>query len=419
MSGEANAVKSEIERAQLAARFWRFWAAGTVSGVGSAVTTVALPLIAVTTLHASAWQVSLITAATYAAWILIGLPAGVIVARLPLRRTQVVTDLIRAAAIGSIPAAWWLGHLTLAHLVVAALAVSLSTVIFDVGNATFITSVVGKDELTSRNSLVSATHSVTDLTGPSLGGVLVQFAGAVPTLCLDAISYLVSAVLLKGLPRGEVRQVEAGPPITVQIREGWHFVVRHPVIRPCMLVATSGNFVCGALMALTPVYLVRQLGASPGLVGVLIATEGVGSLVGATLNPGFVARWGTARAIILAETGAALFALLIPAGSGGWALGLFAVGNAGFATGVVITSINTRTHRQVASPPELLSRVVATVRFISWGVIPLGALAAGALASLTSPRTSLWVFCLFNLVSPLILWTSSVRGRRDLTDQVR
>jgi len=402
---------------QLAWRFWRFWAAGTVSGVGSAVSTVALPLIAVTTLHASAWQVSLITAASYAAWILIGLPAGVIVSRLPLRQTQVAMDLIRALAIGSIPVAWWLGHLTLAHLVIAALAVSLSTVVFDVGNATFMTSVVGKDELTSRNSLVSATHSVTDMGGPSLGGVLVQYAGAVPTMCIDAISYLVSALLLKGLPRGEIRQVEAGPPMISQIREGWHFVVRHPVIRPCMLVATSGNFVCGALMALTPVYLVRELGASPALVGALVATEGAGSLIGATLNPRFVVRWGTARAILLAELGAAIFALLIPAGSGGWALGLFGIGNAGFAAGVVITSINTRTHRQLASPPELLSRVRATVRFISWGVIPLGALAAGALASLTSARTALWVFCLFNLVSPVILWTSSVRGRRDLADQ--
>jgi len=406
--------QAQAERQQLVSRFWRFWAAGTASGVGSAVTTVALPLIAVTTLHASAWQVSLITAATYAAWVLIGLPAGVIVARLPLRPTQVAMDLIRAAAIGSIPIAWWLGHLTLTQLVLAALVVSLATVIFDVGNSTFLTSIVDSSELTARNSLISATHSVTSTGGPSLGGLLVQVVGAVPTLCVDTVSYLVSAALLKGLPRGEARSTEAGPPMSTLIREGWQFVVRHPVMRPSLLVATSGNFVCGALMALTPIYLVRDLGASPGLVGALIATEGIGSLVGAMLNPRFVATWGTARAILVAEFGAAFFALLIPAGSGFWALGLFAVGNAGFAAGVVITSINTRTHRQVASPPELLSRVMATVRFVSWGVIPVGALAAGGLATWTSPRTALWVFCAFNLVSPLILWSSVIRHRRDL-----
>jgi MFS family permease len=414
--GHLGTEPAAAERAQRASRFWRFWAAGTVSGVGSAVTTVALPLIAVTTLDASAWQVSLVTAATYAAWIIIGLPAGVIVARLPLRQTQVAMDLIRAVAIGSIPVAWWFAHLTLAHLVLTALAVSLSTVVFDVGNATFMTSIAGPEELTARNSLISATHSVTDFGGPSLGGVLVQYAGAVPTLCFDAISYLISAVLLKGLPRGDVRSHEVGPSMVALIREGWHFVVRHPVMRPCLLVATSGNFVCGALMALTPIYLVRELGASPGLVGALIATEGLGSLLGATLNPRFAANWGTARAILLAEVGGALFALLIPAGHGVWAFALFAVGNAGFATGTVITSINTRTHRQVASPPELLSRVMATVRFVSWGVIPLGALAAGALATWTSPRTALWVFCAGNLGSPLILWSSAVRHRRDLVD---
>ncbi len=103
-------------------------------------------------------------------------------------------------------------------------------------------------------------------------------------------------------------------------------------------------------------------------------------------------------------------------GDGYWALGLFALGNAGLAAGVVISSINTRTHRQVASPPELLSRVMATVRFVSWGVIPVGALAAGGLATWTSPRTALWVFCAVNLVSPLILWASAIRSRRDLVD---
>jgi MFS family permease len=408
------------DRRELASRFWRFWAASSVSNLGSAVSSVALPLIAVTELHASAWSVSLITAATYAAWIVIGLPAGVIVARLPLRRTQVVLDLVRAVAIGSIPLAWWLGGLTLAQLVVAALVISLSSVLFDVGNATFMPSVVGPDQLNARNGLMSATYSVNEMGGPSLGGLLVQLVGGAPTLMVDALSYLVSAVLLRGLPRAEARRpgvagaAVSAPSMAEQIREGWHFVLRHPVMRPCALVATSGNFVCGALMALTPIYLVRDLAASPGLVGVLVATEGIGTLLGASVNHRLSARWGTARAVLVGELAGAALLLLLPVGSGVVGLLLFAVGNAGFAVGTVIGSINFRTHRQVVSPPELLSRVMATVRFISWGVMPFGALAAGGLATLTSPHTALRVFVVLNLISPAMLWLSPIRGRRDL-----
>lgn len=116
--------------------FWTFWSTGTVSSIGSAVTATALPLVAVLVLDASAIEVGMLAAASYVAWIVIGLPSGVIVLRLPLRGTQVVMDLVRAVAIGSIPVAWWLGTLSMPHLLATALAVSFANVIFDVGNMT-------------------------------------------------------------------------------------------------------------------------------------------------------------------------------------------------------------------------------------------------------------------------------------------
>jgi MFS family permease len=396
--------------------FWRYWSAMAISNTGTAVTAVALPLVAVVTLDASAFEVSLLTAATYLAWAVVGLPAGVLVARLPLRNTQVAMDLIRAGAIGSVPIGWWLGHLTIAHLVVVALLISLANVIFDVGTNTFLPSIVSREELTARNSLVSATHSATTLGGPSLGGVVVQVLGAVPTLLLDAVSFVVSAVLLRGLPRGAAVVIEDRPGMGSQIREGWRFVVRHPVMRPCMLAATSSNFANGALMALIPVYLVRDLNASPVLVGLLIAADGVGSLVGAAFAPWLTARLGSARASLLVATGGAAVALLMPVGHGGWGMAAFAVANLGFGVGVVVFSINARTHRQVASPPEMLSRVVATVRFVSWGAIPFGALLAGGIATAVGSRGALWIACLLTLLGPVVLWFSPVRRLRDLAD---
>lgn len=399
--------------------FWRFWTASTISGTGDAVTAVALPLVAVTVLQATPLQASLVTAATYAAWVIIGLPAGVIVARLPLRGTQVAMDLLRAAALATIPVAAWKGHLTLAQLVVVALVVSLATVVFDVGNSTFLPSIVSKDQLTARNSLTSATHSTIQTAGPALGGLLVQLVGAAASVVFDVVSYLASGALLQGLPRPAYAPKPAkGARMRTLIREGWSFVVSHPVIRPCVLDATAMNFVCGGLMALTPIFLIRTLDSTPLAVGLLIAAEGVGSLIGAALTPRIVARVGSARALVLGSTSFAAFALLLPLATSGWGQLVFALGNAGLSAGIVVGSIVTRTHRQTVTPPELLSRVMATVRFVSWGVIPVGALLAGVAANVLGIRAALGLVCLAAAVSPAIILSSPVRGMRELADNL-
>lgn len=398
--------------------FWRYWSAGTISGVGDAVTAVALPLVAVSVLHASAFEVSLVAAASYVAWLLISLPAGVLVQRLPLRETQVAMDLVRAAAIASIPLVGWWGGLSVAQLVVVALVVNVAGVIFFVGNSTFLPAIVPKAELTSRNSLMSGTHSVTALAGPSLGGVLVQFLGAITALVLDVFSYLASAMLLLGLPRPAQATPAPGPTVRAQIAEGWRFVVRHPVMRPCLLDATALNFVCGAQLALIPLFLVRTLGASPAMVGLLLAAEGVGSLIGASLTPRLVARFGSGRMTLWGGVAAAVFGLLLPLATSGWGLLVFGLGFAGFAGGVVITSITTRTYRQTASPPELLARVMATVRFVSWGATPVGALVAGLLATRFGVREALFMIELLAFVSPAVIAASPIRRMRDLEPEV-
>lgn len=395
--------------------FWRYWTASTVSQAGDAVTTVALPLLAVGALQASAFEVSLLPAAQYAAWIAIGLPAGVIVQRLPLRGTQVVMDLLRAAAIVSVPVAYALGVLHLAQLVVVALVIGLATVVFDVGNSTFLPTIVSKDELTARNSLSSASTSATQLGGPSLGGVLVQFCGAALSLVVDAVSYLVSALLLWSLPRAAPPEAPAERESTVAlIKEGWRFVAHHTVIRPCAAAATLTNFILGGLMALTPVFLVRTLHAPASLVGLLIAAEGLGSLVGATLTTRLANRLGSARTLVCGTFAGAAFALLMPLAQTGWGLLLFALGSMGFGAAAVIMSILTRTHRQTVTPIELLPRVMATVRFISWGAIPVGALVAGAAATALGNRGAVWVMCALAFLAPLALWSSPIRRMRDL-----
>jgi MFS family permease len=414
-AGQAHGIEAPADGDRAARWFWRYWAGSTVSGLGDAVTLVALPLLAVLHLHATSFEVSLITAASFSAWILIGLPAGVVVHRLPLRGTQVAMDLIRGLALLSLPLAAFFDVLSLLQVIGVALVVGFATVIFDVGNATFLPSIVPEDELVARNSLVSASGAGVQLGGPALGGALVQAFGAPAALLVDVVSYLASAALLRSLPRPSVqRRSSTGASMRRLIRAGLSFVFRHDVIRPCVITATIVNFVCGGLLALTTVYLVRGLGASAGTVGVLVASEGAGTLVGAAITPRVSVRYGSARAFRWAATIGAVMALLMPLATGTIGLVLFSLGNAGFAGGVVVISILARTHRHKVVPRELLPRVMATVRFISWGVVPLGALAAGLAASALGNRRALWLVVISSLLVPIVLWLSSMRTRHTL-----
>ncbi|WP_371409209.1 MFS transporter [Micromonospora zamorensis] len=394
--------------------FWRWWGASTTSHLGSAIGGIALPLTALTVLDASPLEMGLITAAGYLAYLLISLPAGVIVQRVPLRGTQVALDLIRALAIASVPLAWWFDALTVAQLIVVALVVSFANVLFDVANQTFLPEIVPAAQLQARNSLNSGTYAATQLGGPSLGGLAVQLLGAVPTLFVDAVSYLISAVLLRTLPARRLLRPAERPPMVTMIREGWRFVLRHPIIGPSMWDATATNFVCGGMLALFPYYLVRELHASPLMVGLLLAADGLGTLVGAALTTRFTDRVGTARGLVIAAVVGVAGALVIPLGSGTAAYLAFAVGNLVFAGSSVVLSVTTRTYRMLVSPPDLLSRVIATVKFVSWGAIPLGSLLAGLLAGPLGARTTLLIFGALTVLSPVIYLSTPIRRLRDL-----
>ncbi|CAK7288305.1 MFS transporter [Streptomyces sp. RM1] len=395
--------------------FWYYWGAAGISSLGSGITAIALPLTALVALDASAFEVGLITAASYAGAVLIGLPAGVIVQHFPLQRLQVGMDLARAALIASVPVAAWLHLLTLVQLVLVGLFISLANILFDVANTSFLPSIVPKEKLTARNSLISGTLATTQLAGPSLGGLLVQILGAATSLVTDAVSYLLSASLLWRIPRdGSRRPARSHEPFAQQIKAGLRFVVRHPVIRPCVMASTALNLSSGAVLALAPVFLVRTAGLPAGTVGLVLASDGVGALMGASLTTRLAARIGTARTALAATTAGAVITLCMPLAHSGWAAPCFAVGQGGFAAGITVFSVITGTHRQSVTPPDLLARVVASVRFFTWGAIPIGALLGGSVADAFGTRNALFAGCTVAFVAPLALCFSQVRGKRDL-----
>jgi predicted MFS family arabinose efflux permease len=266
---------------------------------------------------------------------------------------------------------------------------------------------------------VQGSESVAVTVGPAAGGALVQVIGAAVTLLADVASYVVSAACLfaLGRPAADVavdRGEEGG--FLRRIHEGIRYVRRDEIVGPMTASAAALNFTGAAVGALSTVFLARTLDLGPLAIGALLAADGLGGVLGAALTTPLVTRLGSARTALLAMVVAPASALLLPLTARGPALTLWVLGHLGMAGSTVVFSIVARTHRQRSVPAELLPRVMATVRFLSWGVLPLGALTAGALGQALGARTALTIVCATLTVGLLPVLASPVRTRRDLLE---
>jgi MFS family permease len=400
--------------------FALLWSGFTVNVFGTAVTGIALPLVALVTLDASTFALGVVSAAGLVSWLLFGLSAGVLVDRFPRRLVLVTCDVFRAVAVLSVPVVAVTGRLTLGQLVLVAFAVGVASVFYDIGVQTYVPVVVEPPGLIVANSRLQGSQSVSQVAGPSLGGGLTQLLGAPFALLADAASYAVSACSLLAIRQSEsVGRPETPPKMLAQIREGLAFVLRDHPLRALTLTAAVINVLGVALETLVMVFLVRTLELSAGLVGLLLASGGVGGLAGALAAGTLGERLGGARALRLAVLSCPLAALLVPLATRGAGLLLIAAGLMALSGLTVVFGVIARTYRQLVTPGELLGRVTATMRFVSWGVLPFGALAAGALGEWVGPRPALGAVCVAFVLLPVPLLTSPLRNARDLPHRER
>ena len=237
--------------------FGLLWAGESISGFGSAITTVALPLVAVSTLHASVGMVALLTAATWLPWMLIGLPAGTWVDRWPRRRTLLTADLVSAAVLAAIPIAAWTGVLTVAMLLAAALAAGTSSMFFSLAFNAYLPHLLTSEDRLEGNARLQTSAQAAQVAGPGLGGLLAQLAGPVCGLLADALTFLVSAVCLLSLRAGpEPRSAQASRPRMIrQIAEGLEPWRHGGFLLPMLAVAATMNFGMMGVFALRIVFL--------------------------------------------------------------------------------------------------------------------------------------------------------------------
>jgi predicted MFS family arabinose efflux permease len=386
-----------------------------VSELGSQVSLLAIPLVAVSTLHATPFQMGALAAATTVAFLVVGLPAGVWVDRRQRRRVMIVADVGRMLALGSIPVADALGLLHLAQLYIVALVSGVFTVFFDVAYQSYLPSLVGREHLVEGNAKLTGSASAAQIAGPSLAGGLVQAIGGPYAVGLDAVSFLVSAVAV-----GEIRTREQAPTVPDGghpslrrgVGDGLRFVFDNRMLRAITATTATANLFGGIQIAVEVIFIVQVVHASPGIIGLLFAAGGVGGVLAAFLaSP--IARWvGGARATVLSSF-AAVGGLLIPLATPGLGALLFGAGLIVSSFAAVVYNINQVSFRQQLCPDEMLGRMNASIRFVVYGVLPVGALAGGGIATVIGLRPTLWVAMSGQAIAGVWLLASPIRTMRD------
>jgi len=396
--------------------FRRLWAGDSLSQFGIMTTTLAVPLLAVRTLHATPFEVGLLTTFQYLAFLVVGLPAGAWVDRMRRRSVMITADLGRAALLGWIPLAAVLGVLSLAQVYVVVFAVGCLTVFFDVSYQSYLPFLVGRDDLVEANAKLQGTQSVAQVAGPSVGGFLVQALTAPYAILANVGTFLWSASWVGAIRAREPRP-ERAPDSSLlrEVREGIAFIVRHPVLRQVAGATGTANLWASAAQGMLIVLLARTLGLAAGVIGLLLSAGAVGGLLGALTARPLARRIGEGPVTWLSLGVASPLTLVQPFLHRNWTLGLFVVAQIGFSAGAVIYNVTQVSFRQRLCPEHLLGRMNASMRFLVWGAMPLGGLLGGALGSAIGVRSTLLVAAIGQSLAFLWLFFSPLRSLRTVT----
>jgi MFS family permease len=396
--------------------FLRFWSAQTVSVFGDQVSALAIPLTAILVLDASAFEVGVLTAMAWLPHLIFALPAGVwIDARPHRRRMMIAADLLRAAALATLPIAYWLGGLTIWQLFAVTFAVGALSCCFDLASVSFVVALVHRAQYVEAQGRMMTTRSLSYIAGPSVAGFLVQVFGAPVALLADAGSFIYSAWALGGT---RVQEQEVERPETrswTRLAEGFRYLFSDALLRGSLLCTSTINFFNFFLAAIFVLFATRQLGLSAATIGIVLGVAAVGALVGAVVAPRVGRRIGIGRAVIV---GAILFPVpmvLFPLAYGSHAtvIAMLLAGEFLASIGVMIFDVNQNAVLALATKESLRTRVFGAYRFVNYGTRPVGALLGGILGGAIGLRETLWISVIGSSLGVLFLFFSPMPGVRE------
>jgi MFS family permease len=398
--------------------FVLLWSGETVSGVGSAMAAIGVPLLAVSVLRATTFAVSALTAAAYLPWLLIGLPVGAWVDRLPPRPVLIISDVVSTVLYASLPVAAWAHVLTIGQLLFVELVAGAASIFFTTAYYVYLPALVRPDDLLEGNAKLSGSQSVASISGRGLAGLAAQAVGTANSLLFNAGSFLVSAACLLAIRPAEPRrardQAKRSTTLRADIAEGVLFIWRDRLLRRLAIWPAVANMAYGGVLALSVLFLIRVAHIGATEVGLLLAASNIGGLAGALVARRVAQRVGTARTLLLGVAVAGLAGLLIPLTAAGPRAAFFVIGSLLVIAAITGTNIVLISFRQTYTPADALGRVIATQRFLVYGTAPLGALLAGAIGTALGVRSALWVLVVVFALSGTLLLTRPILSRRDL-----
>jgi len=396
--------------------FRRFWTGETISLFGDQITQLALPLVGVLVLHASAAQMGYLLAASLFPALFFSLHAGAWVDRRGRRReTMIFTAFGRAVLLATIPVAYAFDVLTLAQLYFVSFLVGTLSVLFFVSYSTLFVSLVPRERYIEASSLLNGSRAFSFVAGPSVGGALVQLFSAPGALIVDAWSFLVSAFTLSTIHPEEppTEQAERG-----HIKGGIRYIWHSQIIRASLLATATINFFNFVFWALFILYVTRTLDVTPGLLGAILGAASVGGVTGSVLTGRISRRLGVGPAFAL---GCVLFPaplVLVPLAGGGdltvYACLFAAEFLSGF--GVMVLDITAAAIKAALVPDRLRARVSGAYMVVNYGVRPLGSLLGGALGTWIGLRPTLWISAVGAILGVVWLLPSPLLRLRELPE---
>ncbi|WP_424211249.1 MFS transporter [Streptomyces sp. BI20] len=409
---------------------WRapgFRALMAASGLGltaASATYVAAPLAAVLVLDAGPGEVGLLGLLGTVAFLLIGLPAGAWVDRLPARRVLMVAEAVRGTLLLSVPAAWWAGVLTLGQLCAVVLCVGVASVFVDVAALSVLPRLVGPGALLAANSAMAGLTAAGNVAGRGLGGAVVQLLGAPLALLGSGLAHLGSAWAVRGLDTGggsgPARGGDAAGAgvgsLWSRTAAGLRHVTGAPELRALAWTGALANLATSAVNTMLPLVFTRDLGLSGGALGVFWAVGGIGLFAGTRVARRLAGRFGHGRGIVLTDLWLAPTGLLVTAldeGAGLWAAG---AGWFLFGARTGISNVLGVSLRQRLTDPGMQGRMNAVFRFLLTGASAVGAGLAAVLGSLWSPAAAVGAGGLVLCLSALPTALSPLRRRRTLPE---
>jgi hypothetical protein len=395
--------------------FRRFLGARLISLTGTSVTYVAFPVVMYALSGRSPFLTALVAAFEALPYLLLGLPAGALADRFDRKRVMVVADVVNACVLASVPMAHWLGVLTVGHLLLASFVVPALFVFFDAADFGAVPTLVGRARIAVANSAIWSTSTVIETVVPLLAGALLAVVDGASLIALDAMSYLASALLIRGLrrplsDRSHVPERLTRRALVADVREGLHFLWGHATVRSMTAVGACQSIAGGAFVGQMVVWADRSLDVRQGdwRLGVLFSTWGVGVLVATLSLPRLVALAGAARVTLLGLPASALLCVLT-ALSTSWVVGSLLLIGWGMAYMTVVT--NSITYRQQVTPEHLMSRVNTTGRMLSFGLgWPIGSVLGGLVANATGPRGGMLAGAAVLVAGVAVGWLSPLRS---------